>query len=163
MFLTIGLTVVALNLSAEVVFQDFFTEPAGNITNSVPWIDVEGNGWQSGPTASQLATDGSGHLYNAAASAGATAGVQLIPIGPHGSMTASALMQLPMGFNEWIGLGFGSSNQFLAAPASGSGPWMQVFGTGTVTLYGGAALNNPVSMPNAFTNNGSPVQIFPDL
>jgi len=152
--------VVAANISAEVVFQDFFTEPAGNITNSVPWIDVEGNGWQSDPTASQLALDGSGHLYNSAPSAGATAGVQLIPIGPHGSMTASALMQLPTGFNEWIGLGFANSNQFLAAPASGSGPWIQVFGTGTVTFYGGAALNNPVSMPNAFTNNGSPVEFF---
>jgi len=152
--------IAAVNASAEVVFQDFFTQPAGNITNSVPWIDVEGNGWQSGPTASQLTLDGSGHLYNAAASTGATAGVQLIPIGPHGSMTASALMQLPMGFNEWIGMGFGNSNQFLTAPASGSGPWIQVFGNGTVTLYGGAALNNPVSMPNAFTNTGSPIQFF---
>ncbi|MGA2685791.1 MAG: hypothetical protein ABSF51_12130 [Verrucomicrobiota bacterium] len=160
MFVTVGLTVVAVNMSAEVVFQDFFTQPAGNITNSVPWIDVEGNGWQSGPTASQLATDGGGHLYNAAVSAGAAAGVQLIPIGPHGSMTASALMQLPTGFNEWIGMGFGSSNQFLAAPASGSGPWIQVFDNGTVTLYGGAALNNPVSVPNAFTNNGSQIQFF---
>jgi hypothetical protein len=152
--------IAAVNVSAEVVFQDFFTQPAGNITNSVPWIDVEGNGWQSGAVPSQLALDGSGHLYSAAPSAGATAGVQLVPIGPHGSMTASAVMQLPTGFNEWIGMGFGSSNQFLAAPASGSGPWIQVFGTGTVTLYGGTALNNPVSVPNAFTNNGSPVQIF---
>ncbi len=75
-------------------------------------------------------------------------------------MTASALMELPTGFNEWIGMGFGNSNQFLAAPASGSGPWIQVFGTGAVTLYGGAALNNPVSVPNAFTNTGSPVQFF---
>jgi hypothetical protein len=152
--------VATVNVSAEVVFQDFFTQPAANVTNSVPWIDVEGNGWQSGSAASQLALDGSGHLYNAAASAGETVGVQLVPIGPHGSMTASAVMQLPTGFNEWIGMGFANSNQFLAAPASGSGPWIQVFGTGTVTLYGGAALNNPVSAPNAFTNTGNPVQFF---
>jgi len=157
---TIGLIVVAVSAPAEVVFQDFYSQPATNITNSNPWIDVEGNGWQSGPTPTQLTTDGSGHLYNAAPSAGAEAGVQLIPIGPHGSMTASALMQLPTGFNEWIGMGFGSSNQFLTAPASGSGPWIQVFGNGTITLYGGAALNNSVSVPNAFTNNGSPVQFF---
>ena len=149
-----------MKVSAEVVFQDFFAQPAGNVTNSVPWIDVEGNGWQSGAAVSQLALDGSGHLYNAAVNAGTTAGVQLVPIGPHGSMTASAVMQLPTGFNEWIGMGFGNSNQFLTAPASGSGPWIQVFGSGTVTLYGGAALNNPVTAPNAFTNNGSPVQIF---
>lgn len=158
--LTVGLAVVAVNLSAEVVFQDFFTEPAGSITNSVPWIDAEGNGWQSGLTPSQLALDGSGHLYNSAAGAGAMAGVQLIPIGPHGSMTASALMQFPTGFNEWIGMGFGSSNQFLSAPASGSGPWIQVFGDGTVTLYGGSGLSNSVATPDAFTNNGSPVEFF---
>ncbi len=50
--------------------------------------------------------DGSGHFYNAAASAGAAAGVQLVPIGPHGSMTASASMQLPCGFNgmDWPGV-----------------------------------------------------------
>ncbi len=159
-FLAVGLALVVVNAPAEVVFQDFFRQPATTITNSVPWIDVEGNGWQSGPTASQLALDGSGHLYSTAANAGTAAGIQLIPIGPHGSMTASVLMQLPTGFNEWIGMGFGSSNQFLTAPASGSGPWIQVFGTGTVTLYGGAALNNSVSVPNAFTNTGNPVQFF---
>src|SRR5579862_8672551 len=95
---------VAMNAAAEVVFQDFFTQPAGNITNSVPWIDVEGNGWQSGPSASQLALDGAGHIYNAAASAGTIAAVQLVPIGPHGSMTASAVMSLPTGSTEFIGL-----------------------------------------------------------
>ena len=57
-------------------------------------------------------------------------------------------------------MGFANSNQFLSAPASGSGPWMQVFGNGNMTLYGGAGLNNPVTVPNAFTNNGSPVQVF---
>jgi hypothetical protein len=152
--------VTSVNVSAEVVFQDFFAQPATNITNSVPWIDVEGNGWQSGVANSLLALDGSGHIYNVAASAGAAADVQLVPIGPHGSLTASATMQLPPGFNEWIGMGFGDTNQFLTAPASGSGPWIQVFGTGTVNLYGGVALNNQASVPNAFTNTGSPVQIF---
>jgi len=149
-----------VNAPAEVVFQDFFPQPATNITNSVPWLDVEGNGWQSGTASSQLTLDGSGHLYNAAVGAGTAAGIQLVPIGPHGSMTASATVQFPTGFNEWIGMGFGDTNQFLTAPASGSGPWIQVFGTGTVNLYGGVALNNQASIPNAFTNTGSPVQIF---
>ncbi|HXR03153.1 MAG TPA: hypothetical protein VN836_00420 [Verrucomicrobiae bacterium] len=145
---------------AEVVFQDFFTSPAGNITNSIPWIDVEGNGWQSSATASQLTLDGSGHLYNAAASAGTFAGVPLIPIGPHGSMTASALMNLPVSSTEWIGLGFANSNLFLSAPGSGSGPWLQTQGNGTMILYGGAGLNNAAIVPNAFTNSGNPVQAF---
>jgi hypothetical protein len=148
------------NARAEIVFQDFFTQPATNITNSVPWIDVEGNGWQCGAANSLLALDGSGHLYNSATSAGATAGVQLIPIGPHGSMTASATIQLPVGFNEWIGMGFGNSNQFLTATASASGPWIQVFSSGTITLYGGTALSNPLTMAGAFTNTGGPTQIF---
>ena len=152
--------VAAVNAPAEIVFQDFFAQPAGNITGSVPWIDVEGNGWQSGATASGLAVDGNGHLYNGAANAGAAAGVQLIPIGPHGLMTASALMQLPAGSTEWIGMGFGNSNGFLTASASGSGPWVQVLGTGAIALYGGAGLNHAVIEPNAFGNNGSPVQVF---
>jgi hypothetical protein len=160
-FLAIFLArLAAIQSLAEVVFQDFFTQPSGNITNSAPWIDVEGNGWQSGAAASQLALDGSGHLYNAAVSAGTTAGVQLVPIGPHGLMMASALVQLPTGSTEWIGMGFGNSNQFLTSPASGSGPWIQVFGTGAVTLYAGTGLDNPVTVPNAFTNTGSPVQMF---
>ena len=66
--LTVVLTgVAAVNVSAEIVFQDFFTPPATNVTNSVPWINVEGTGWQSASAASQPALDGSGHLYNAAA------------------------------------------------------------------------------------------------
>ena len=53
-FLAIFLArLAAIQSLAEVVFQDFFTQPSGNITNSVPWIDVEGNGWQSGAAASQ--------------------------------------------------------------------------------------------------------------
>jgi hypothetical protein len=159
--LTVVLTgVAAVNVSAEIVFQDFFTQSATNVTNSVPWINVEGTGWQSASAASQLALDGSGHLYNAAANAGAAAGVQLIPIGPHGSMTASATVQLPTGFNEWIGMGFGNSNQFLTSSNSGSGPWMQVFGTGTIDFYGGAGQSNQVIVPHAFTNSGDPIRIF---
>ena len=151
---------IATSVSGEVVFQDFFAQAAGSVTNSVPWVDVEGSGWQSGATASQLALDGSGHVYNAAASAGAAAGVQLVPIGPHGSLTASATVQLPTGSTEWIGIGFANSSLFLSATGSGSGPWLQVQGNGSMTLFGGAGLNNPTTVPNAFTNLGNPVQLF---
>ena len=157
---TVLANVTYLNATAEVVFQDFFTQPATNVTNSVPWIDVEGKGWQSGAAASQLVLDGSGHVYNAAASAGTAAGVPLTPIGPHGSMTASALMKLPTGSTEWIGIGFANSNLFLSANGSGSGPWLQVRGNGALTLYGGAGLDNAATVANAFTDNGDPVQVF---
>src|SRR4029077_2503069 len=94
--LFLAVTVLSANpASAEFVFQDFFTEPARNITNSVPWIDVEGTGWQSAAVPSHLVLDGHGHLYNAAANAGAAAGIQLVPIGPHGSMTAFTTMEFP--------------------------------------------------------------------
>jgi len=152
-------------VSAEVVFQDFFAPPATNITNSIPWIDVGGNGWQTGASASQLALDGSGHVYNSAASAGTAVGVPLIPIGPHGSMTASAMMELPVGSTEWTGIGFADSNLFLPANGSGSGPWLQVQGNGNLTLYGGAGLNNAATVANAFTNTHmiqmkSPLALF---
>lgn len=150
----------SLNGSAEVIFQDFFTQPAGSITNSIPWIDVQGGGWQSGVGPTQLALDGNGHIYNGAANAGAAAGVKLVPIGPHGSLTASALMNLPVGSSEWIGMGFATSNAFLTAPGGGSGPWLQVQGNGNINFYGGTAASNAVSVPNAFTNNGNPVQVF---
>ena len=107
--------IAAVNSPAEIVFQDFFAEPAGNVTSSVPWIDVEGNGWQSGAGPSGLAMDGNGHLLNAAVNAAAATGVELVPIGPHGSMTASAWMQLPVGSTESIDMGFANSNQFLTA------------------------------------------------
>jgi hypothetical protein len=149
------------NASSEIIFQDFFRQPAGNLSNSVPWIDVQGNGWQSGAVAvSQLALDGQGHLYNSAANAAAAGGIPLVPIGPHGSMTVSALMQLQVGSTESIGMGFGNSNQFLTAAASGSGPWVEVIGTGTINLYGGAGLTNGAIAHNAFTNTGNPVQVF---
>jgi hypothetical protein len=160
-FMVVALSGVAVfNVSAEIIFQDFFDQPAENVTNCEPWIDVQGNGWQSGAAASQLLLDGAGHLYNGAVNAAATAGVQLVPIGPHGSMTASAMLQLPTNSIESIDLGFSSSNQFLTASASGSGPWIQVFGTGAIHFYGGPGLDNQANAPNAFTNNGNPVQIF---
>jgi hypothetical protein len=149
-----------LSASAEIVFQDFCASPTGNLTNSTPWIDVQGNGWQTGGAASQLLLDGSGHVYNAAASVGTAAGVALIPIGPHGSLTASALVKLPTNSAEWVGLGFASSNQFLPVTGSGSGPWLQALGNGTMILYGGTGLNNAAAVVNAFTNIGNPVQIF---
>ena len=95
-----------------------------------------------------------------AVNAAAGAGIRLVPIGPHGSMTASAVVQLPAGSGESFDMGFGTSNQFLTATASGSGPWIQVFGFGTINFYGGVALNNSVTLPNAFTGDGSPVQVF---
>ena len=96
-FTLIGL--IALKTSAEVIFQDFFTQSAGLVTNSIPWIDVEGMGWQSGVPATLLALDGNGHLYNSAVNAGTAAGVQLVPIGPHGSLSVSATLQLPAGID----------------------------------------------------------------
>jgi hypothetical protein len=149
-----------LESHGEIIFQDFFTSPAGNLTNSTPWIDAQGNGWQTGAVASQLFLDGSGHVYNATAGAGTEAGVPLIPIGPHGSFTAAAQLLLPTNSTEWIGLGFANSNIFLSSTASGSGPWLQVLGNGTMTLYGGAGLSNAVTVANAFTNTGNPVQVF---
>jgi len=151
---------VSLDAAGEVVFQDFFTDSSGNITNSVPWLDVEGNGWQTGASVSQLALDGSGHVYNSAVSAGTATGVPLIPIGPHGSMTASALVKLPTGSTEWVGLGFANSNLFLSANGGGSGPWLQAQGNGNLTLYGGTGLNNAVTAVSAFSNSGNPVQVF---
>ncbi len=152
--------VVPIRSGAEIVLQDFFTQPAGNISNSVPWIDVEGAGWQAGGASSQLALDGNGHLYNGATNAAAAAGIQLIPIGPHGSMTATATLLLPKGTTESIDLGFGSTNGFLTASSSGSGPWVQVLATGNVNLYGGAGLSNQATALNAFTNDGNPLQVF---
>ncbi len=112
----------AVNVPAEIVFQDFFTQSARSLTNSVPWIDVQGNGWQAGAGISRLAPDGSGHLYNAGVNVAAAAGVQLVPIGPHGSMTPSAMMQSPVGSTESIELGFCNTNQFRTASPSGGGP-----------------------------------------
>jgi hypothetical protein len=151
---------LSLDASGEIIFQDFFSQPAGNVTNSVPWIDVEGNGWQPGGPASQLALDGSGHIYSTAVNAGTMAGLQLIPIGPHGSFTASATMELPVGSGESIDMGFSSSNQFLTSLAGDSGPWIQVVANGNINFFGGTGLGNETSAIRAFTNTGSPVQVF---
>lgn len=159
--LAVFLAAATLPAPAEIVLQDFFNQPAGNVTNSVPWLDVQGNGWQSGGAGpSQLLMDGSGHVYNGATNAAATAGIQLIPIGPHGSFTATATFFLPVGSGESIDLGFCATNQFLSAPASGSGPWVQVFGNGNINLYGGVALNNQTFKAGAYTNSGNPFQVY---
>jgi hypothetical protein len=145
-------------LRAEIVFQDFFVQPAGSVTNSMPWLDVQGNGWQVDSPASGLAIDGQGHLYNPTTNSGRAAGVQLIPIGPHGSMAVSADVHLPVGSPEWVGFGFANANQFLAGNGSQSGPWLKVQGNGSITLYGGAGQNNPLALASAYTNSGSPVR-----
>ncbi|HZR19729.1 MAG TPA: hypothetical protein VFE51_20760 [Verrucomicrobiae bacterium] len=147
-------------LRAEIVFQDLFTHASGSVTNSIPWIDVQGGGWQLASSASDLEIDDQGHLFNASINAGASVGVPLIPIGPHGSMTLCVTVNLPPGSTEWVGFGFGNSNQFLAGNASQSGPWLKVQGNGSLTLYGGTGQNNGVSLPSAYANTGQPVRFW---
>jgi hypothetical protein len=155
-----GALAAALNAHAEIIFQDLFTQPPGNIATSAPWINVEGYGWQVGGGASQVALDGQGHIYNGAANATVAAGIAITPIGPHGSLTATALIQIPAGSAESADIGFGSANFFLTSSNSGSGPWMKVTGNGAVSLYGGVAQNNVTTAVNGFTNTGVPVQFF---
>lgn len=149
----------AVNAPAEIVFQDFFTAAAGDVSNSVPWIDVEGNGWEAGGATSQVELDGNGHIYDGAAGP-AAAGIQLVPIGPHGSMTAMATMLLPTNSGESIYLGFANSNEFLTSTTVDNGPMIQVQASGGINFYGGAGLNNLKNTANAFTNDGNPVQVF---
>ncbi len=149
-----------VTIRAETVFQDSFNSAAGSVTNSLPSIDVQGNGWQVRSGASQLEVDGTGHLFNALPSSAASAGVPLVPIGPHGSMTITATLELPAGSSEWIGMGFGNTNLLLVGAGSASGPWLQVHGTGSVTLYGDSGQNNGVTAPAAFINNGAPLSFF---
>ena len=112
--------------SAEIIFGDSFDQAAGNVTNSTPFLDVQGDGWQIPSGANPLDSDGQGHLF-AAATAGGAASVPLIPIGPHGVMTATATMQLPPGTLHWIGFGFANGNEMFhqfrqgARAAHGSG------------------------------------------
>lgn len=160
--------VLALSLKpagrGEIIFQDFFGNvgggvPAGaNVSNSVPFIDVEGDGWQVPPAATPLSLDGQGHLFNASTSSG-SATVALTPIGPHGCLTATAMLQLPTTGVNWIGMGFGENNQSLAGSVSLSGPWVRVNNDGSMIFYGGANTNNPIPFQNAFTNHGSPVTV----
>ncbi len=143
--------------SAEIIFHDFFSQP-GNVTNDVPALDVQGVGWRTGSSSGGLQVDPQGHLYNPLTTARGSAGVQLIPIGRDGSFAVSATLKLPTGSTEWIGFGFGNTNDLLAGAGSKSGPWLQVQGNGTITLYGGSGLNNPTTVTSAYTNDGSPVK-----
>ncbi|HEV2393319.1 MAG TPA: hypothetical protein VG146_13270 [Verrucomicrobiae bacterium] len=142
----------------EIIFEDLFTQPAGSVTNSIPWIDVQGDGWQASSPALGLSIDGQGHLFNPVTNLGGSAGVPLIPIGPHGSMTIYATVSLPPASSEWVGFGFGNSNQFLAGNGSQSGPWLKVQGNGSLTLYSGSGENGGVLVPSAYANTGAPVQ-----
>ncbi len=143
--------------AAEIIFGDAFNRAAGDVTNSVPWLDVQGNGWRASG-ATSLQTDGQGRVYNASTTSGGSAGVQLIPIGRDGSMAASASLNLPVGSSDWIGFGFGNANQFLAGGGSHSSPWLKVHGNGTIVLYGGSGENNGISVSSAYSNVGIPIK-----
>ncbi len=140
----------------EIVFQDSFGHGSGNITNSIPFLDVQGDGWQTPPGAGALSSDGEGQLFDAATGGGA-ASVVLIPMGPHGSMTLTATMQLPTNSANWIGIGFANASQTLSDSQSQSGPWLKVNSDGSVVFYGGAGQANPNTFPNAWTNQGTAI------
>ena len=148
--------------SGEIIFQDFFNNGGGeatasDISNSVPFIDVQGDGWQTPPpVATPLALDGSGHVFNPDITT-SSASVPLTPIGPFGRLIATASLQLPVSGANWIGLGFGNGNEPLGSPGSLSGPWVRVNNDGSAVFYGGANTNYPISLPNAFVNTGSPI------
>lgn len=156
-FPAVLLLFAAWRAPSEIIFGDNFTQPVGNITNSVPFLDVEGQGWQLAPARSPFFLDGHGHILDTGTS-GAVACVPLIPIGPHGSMTLTATVQIPQDATQWIGMGFANSNTVLIGSGSKSGPWVQVNGGGGITLYGGTGANNPLTVSNAFVNSGLPVQ-----
>ena len=143
----------------EIVFLDAFNTASGSITNSKPWIDVQGLGWQANPAAPNLQSDGSGHLFALAQSGDGVAGVPLTPIGGHGSLTVSATVRLPLDPADWIGLGFAERIQALDDPGAGSGPWLKVQGDGQVTLMGGPGASNGVAKPG-FANQGGPVGLI---
>ncbi len=143
-------------VGAEIIFHDSFTGGMGNVTNSTPFLDVQGDGWQMPPGANPLDSDGQGHLF-AVSAAGGAASVALIPIGPHGLMTAAATMQLPPGTLHWIGFGFANGNETFTNPGSQSGPWVRVNNDGSIVFYGGAGTNDPNPVPDAWLNNGTPV------
>ncbi len=64
------------------------------------------------------------------------------------------------GFNRVGRPWFRNDNQFLAGAGSHSGPWLKVQGDGSITLYGGSGENNPMTVPSAYTNSGSPVRFM---
>jgi hypothetical protein len=143
----------------EIIFQDYFSQGSGNITNSVPFIDVQGNGWQILPIGQKaVALDGNGHCFNAATALGASA-ISMIPIGPHGSMTLTTTLQLPTTNSQWVGLGFANTLQSLDNPAGQSGPWIRVNNDGSIIFYGGIGVSNPTRISAAWTNNGTPITI----
>jgi len=158
LFLFIFLTSDA---SSEIIFQEFFdntaTASSKSVSNSVPFIDVQGSGWQTPPAvASPLALDALGHLFDANTS-GSSASAALTPIGPFGRLTVNTRLQLPINGSNWIGIGFGNGNEPLNNPNSSSGPWIRVNNDGSMIFYGGANTNYPIALPNAFTNTGSPI------
>lgn len=142
---------------AEIIFQDGFAGPAGSITSSVPAIDVEGQGWQTAPQRAPFYLDGHSHISDTGTT-GAVACVPLIPIGPHGSMTLTATVQLPTDPTQWIGMGFANTNNVLIGSGSKSGPWIRIDGGGGIILYGGTGANNPLTVSNAFVNSGTPME-----
>lgn len=142
---------------AEIIFQDGFTEGSGAVTNSVPAIDVEGDGWQTVPLRAPFYLDGHSHISDIGTT-GAVACVPLIPIGPHGSMTLSATIQIPTDPSQWIGMGFANADTVLVGSGSKSGPWIRIDGGGGIILYGGSGANNPLTVSNAFVNSGVPSQ-----
>ncbi len=124
----ISLTSLKPRASAEVIFQDAFANVGGgnvagnSVTSSVPFLDVEGAGWQVQSPAIPLSLDGQGHLFDAATTGG-TASVALTPIGPHGRLSVTVSLQLPTGSANWIGLGFENDKKSLTQSDSLSGPW----------------------------------------
>lgn len=145
--------------SGEIIFQDNFAQPAGSVTNSVPAIDVQGQGWQLPPGRSAFYLDGHGHISDTGTN-GAVACVPLIPIGPHGLMTLTAMIQLPTDPTQWFGMGLANSNTVLIGSGSQSGPWVRIYGGGEIILYGGTGANNPLTVSNAFVNSGLPIEFL---
>jgi hypothetical protein len=151
-------------VSAEVIFQDAFANVDGgsvvgaSVTNSIPFIDVEGDGWQIASANTALYLDGKGHFFDAVTNGG-TVTIALTPIGPYGRQTVTATLQLPVGNANWIGMGLENGNQLLTQSGSLSGPWVRINNDGSAIFYGGANTNNPQFFSNAFTNNGNPVTV----
>ncbi len=143
----------------EIVFQDYFDHDSGSITNSVPYIDVQGSGWQILPVGNKaINLDGNGHVFNTSTTIGVAA-VALIPIGPDGSMAITATLKLPTGASQWIGFGLASNAQSLDLQTSPNGPWIRVNNDGSLILYGGSGAQNPYRVTDAWTNDGTPITI----
>ena len=140
----------------ETVFRDAFARAVGDVTHSAPLIDAQGSGWQTAPGGAALPVDARGHLFDNTTAAD-SACVQLVPIGPHGSMAITATMQLPAGFGNWVGMGFAATNEALTAAGGAAGPWLEVENPGNAIFYGGPGASNAKTIQNAFTNDGSPV------